>query len=152
MKMHGQIIDLPSGYKKQDADAPVEYTADSLKRTVIAVAMLLNRFADDKHPAVNDPTIQRRRMANTAVFVQPRVNGHINRVGFQLFVNKPDHDGGTIQKSDMVSVVFDMRSYEKHKDLYLYNMLNEIAQKIRESHRPSREQLKVLSTRFMLEN
>ena len=150
MSMQVQSVTLPESQRKEDE--VVEYTHDSLKAVVIAVAHLLDHYADKDHPALSEPQNLRRRMANTSVLVYPKAGGHMNRVGYQLFVRNPVDELMRGGGSSTVGVIFDMRVYEQMGDKYLFNMLKKLTESIRASHRPSADELKALSTRFMLEN
>jgi len=143
-----ELVDLP----KTDTDPVVEYTVDSLKRVVIAVAHLLDHFADNTHPGLLEPQNVRQRVHGTSVLVYPKMAGHPNRVGFQLFVCNPLAEIVHNERSSVVGVMFDMRAYEQMGDKYLFNMLSEVARQIRDESRPSEQRLKELSTQFLLAN
>lgn len=130
----------------------VGYTPESVRNVVIAVAHLLNHFADPDHEGLREPHNVRRRVHGTSVLVHPRQGGLRNLVGFQLFVTDPDesivHEG----RSNTVGVVFSMEAYEKHGDKYLFNMLKAVTSNIREATRPSASRLEELSKQYLLAN
>ena len=146
-------MNLPSAtaVDKTNDDA-IEYTPESVKNTVVAVAHLLDHFATDKHPGLQEPHNQHRRVANSAVLVYPRAGGHRNLVGYQFFVRNPCESIVNEGVSSVVGVIFDMRIYERLGDKYLFNMLKKVQNSIREEQRPSDAKLKELSTQFLLAN
>lgn len=150
MKVDIQAVDIPKN--TSDPDPEVIYTPESLREVVIAVAHLLDHYADQAHPGLQEPQNQRRRVNGTAVMVYPRAGGHVNRVGYQLFVANPQQNIIKDGKSNVVGIIFDMRAYEQIGDTYLFNMLSELANSIKKESRPSPERLKELSTQFLLAN
>lgn len=132
-------------------DNAVQYTPESRKAVVIAVANMLNTYADPKHPGLQEPQNRGRRMANTAVLVYPRQGGNINRVGFQFFTtNQTPVDGGPL--SHMMGVSFDLEAFEKDTDHYLFNMLQALEQRLRLGQRPDPAHLRRLAREYLLAN
>lgn len=142
---HVEIIDRPV------SDA-VEYQPESVRNVVIAVAHLLDHFADKTHRGLKEPQNVSRKVHNTGVLVHPRAGGHKNLIGYQLFVTDPLQEIIHNGHSSVVGVIFDMRVYEKIGDRYLFNMLKKVADSIRQESRPSDERLRELSTAFLLAN
>lgn len=124
---------------------PIKYTQRSLREVVIAIAHLLDHFATDDHPGLQEPHNRDRIIPDTHVIVRGNLNNDENLVGFQLFVTNADNN-------DVMAVVFDMVAYERHGDTYLFNMLKKVGDTVREQHRPSDQRLRELSTQFMLKH
>lgn len=123
----------------------IEYTRESMKDVVLAVAHLLAHFSDKTHPGLREPQNVDRVVPQTGVIVRGRLRNLDNLVGFQLFpVDSIENN--------VMGLVFDMIAYEKYGDQYLFNMLRKVAQSIREVSRPSDKQLQELSTQYLLKN
>lgn len=130
----------------------VGYTPRSVRDVVIAVAHLLNHFADDKHEGLREAHNKRRIVANTGVLVYPRLGGRKNMVGYQLFVSDPIQQAAHDGRTHTLGVIFELETYEQMGDRYLFNMIKKVAESIRAESRPSDDYLKQLSTQFMLTN
>lgn len=128
----------------------VEFTPESVREVVQGVVYLLDHFADAKHPGLKEPHNAPRRFKDTGVVVWPNQGGKKHLIGFQIFITDDTVVGAP--QSHTVGVVFDLFGYESHGDRYIFNLLKNLAQKIREANRPSDAQLRELSTRFMLTN
>ena len=128
----------------------VEFTPDSVREVVQGVVYLLDHFADRKHPGLKEPHNAPRRFRDTGVVIWPNQGGKKHLIGFQIFISDDTVAGAP--QSHTAGVVFDLFGYEAHGDRYIFGMLKNLSQKIREANRPSDAQLKELSTRFMLTN
>ena len=116
----------------------IQYTRSSMKDLVQAVAHTLAYFSDKDHPGLQEPRNVKRQVPGTGVLVQPRFNHQENLVAFRFFNN-----------NHQIGITFDFEVYEQIGDRYVVNLLKKLTEQLKTTHRPSDEQLKQLSTRFM---